>query len=187
MAGKFQFIMRSGPTPGATYPLEGDSLSIGRDASNSIQINDAEISRRHAQLQFQGGKYVIEDLGSTNGTHVNGQRLAAPYVLKPGDIISFGEGIVLAFESSTFDPAATVATSRGAVTMLETPSARPSPPAYSGQVTTGPMMSSAKKMNPLPIVVVAGVIILICACVLFLFWVDANSMWCTFFPFLGGC
>ncbi|PIV27072.1 MAG: DUF2662 domain-containing protein, partial [Anaerolineae bacterium CG03_land_8_20_14_0_80_58_20] len=93
MAGKFQFVMRSGPTVGALYPLEADSISIGRDASNGIQINDAEISRRHARLQFQGGKYVIEDAGSTNGTHVNGQRIMSAYVLKPGDVVSFGEGI----------------------------------------------------------------------------------------------
>ncbi|MFZ5858582.1 MAG: FHA domain-containing protein, partial [Chloroflexota bacterium] len=109
MAGKFQFVMRSGPTVGAIYPLEAESISIGRDVSNSIQINDAEISRRHARLQFQGGKYVIEDVGSTNGTHVNGQRIMSPYVLRPGDVVSFGEGIVLGFEAADQDPAATLA------------------------------------------------------------------------------
>ena len=72
---QFQFVMRSGPTPGVTFPLEGDQLIIGRDASNSITINDAEISRKHSRLSFQGGKYVLEDLGSTNGTFVNGQRI----------------------------------------------------------------------------------------------------------------
>ncbi|MBV5350513.1 FHA domain-containing protein, partial [bacterium] len=77
--------MRSGPTPGVTFPLEGDQLIIGRDSSNSVAINDAEISRKHSRLSFQGGKYVLEDLGSTNGTFVNGQRLAGPVVLKPGD------------------------------------------------------------------------------------------------------
>ena len=189
MAGTFQFIMRNGPTPGATYPLEGDLISIGRDSTNTIQINDAEISRRHARLQFQGGKYVIEDLGSTNGTFINGQRLAAPYVLKQGDVVSFGEQIVLAYESSTFDPAATVATSHATVMSHQPPAAPPPPPAqaYSGQVATGPLSQPVKKINPLPIVVIAGVAVIICACLGFLFWVDANSMWCTFFPFLGGC
>ena len=87
MASKFQFTMRSGPTTGAIYPLEKESLSIGRDSANGIQINDPEMSRRHARMQLQGGKYVIEDLGSTNGTLVNGQKLAAPYVLKNGDVV----------------------------------------------------------------------------------------------------
>jgi len=188
MAGKFQLIMRSGPTPGALYPLDGDLITVGRDASNTIQINDAEISRRHSLLEFQGGKYVIKDAGSTNGTHVNGQRLAAAYVLKPGDVVSFGEGIVLAFESADFDPGATVATSRGAVQQAR--AAVPPPPApaqaYSGQVPSGPSQP-ARRINPLPIVIAVGGLLLICACVGFFFWVDANSLWCTFFPFLGGC
>jgi len=80
MAAQFQFVMRSGPTPGATFSLEGDQLTIGRDSSSGVAINDAEISRKHARLTFQGGKYVIEDLGSTNGTFVNGQRLVSAVV-----------------------------------------------------------------------------------------------------------
>ena len=186
MAGRFQLVMRSGPTVGAVYPLEGESISIGRDASNGVHINDAEVSRRHARLQFQGGKYVIEDVGSTNGTHVNGQRLSSAYVLRPGDIVSFGEGIVLAFESSDFDPAATLATPRAAVPSRQ--NAAPPPPvqAYAGQVPGEPMPAH-KKVNPLPIVIGVGALILICACVGFFWWVDASSNWCTFFPFLGGC
>ena len=188
MAGKFQLIMRSGPTPGALYPLEGDLITIGRDSANTIQINDAEISRRHARMQFQGGKYVIEDGGSTNGTHVNGQRLAAPYVLKPSDVISFGETIVLAFESAEFDPGATVATSRGAVQQARPSTVPPPAPAqaYAGQMPTGPSQP-VRRVNPLPIVIGIGALIFICACIAFLFWVDASSLWCTFFPFLGGC
>ena len=73
MVSQFQLIMRSGPTPGASFILEGEQLTVGRDATNEIVINDSEISRRHARLTFQGGKYVLEDLGSTNGTFVNGQ------------------------------------------------------------------------------------------------------------------
>lgn len=186
MAGKFQFVMRSGPTVGAIYPLEGDSISVGRDASNTIQINDAEISRRHAHLLFQGGKYVIEDVGSTNGTHVNGQRLSAQYVLKPGDVVSFGEGIVLGYEASDFDPAATLATPRSAKPGY---AATPPPPpaaAYAGQVPAGPA-PAGRRINPLPIVIIAGGLLLVCACVGFLWWVDSANMWCTFFPFLGGC
>ena len=184
MAGKFQLIMRSGPTPGAQYTLEGDAITIGRDAANGIQINDAEISRRHARLQFQGGKYVIEDLGSTNGTHINGQRLSAPYVLKAGDVVSFGEGIVLAYESSDFDPAATLASPRSARPPRQ--SAPPPPPPPPAQVSASPM-PIGKKTNPVPIVIIAGVLVFACACAVFFFWVDSAKLWCTFFPFLGGC
>ncbi len=184
MAGKFQFVMRSGPTVGALYPLEGDVISIGRDASNTIQINDAEVSRRHARLQFQGGKYVIEDAGSTNGTHINGQRIMSPYVLKPGDVVSFGEGIVLGYETADFDPGATLASVRPPARVSAPPPAPVQP--YAGQVPPGPLMP-ARKTNPLPIVIGAGALVLICACVGFLWWVDSARMWCTFFPFLGGC
>src|SRR5512147_1961443 len=97
---EFQLVMRSGPTPGATFPLEGDQLTIGRDSSNGVAINDAEVSRKHARLTFQGGKFVIEDLGSTNGTFVNGQRLTGPHVLKAGDVVAFGEQIVLMYDAA---------------------------------------------------------------------------------------
>src|SRR5512135_346538 len=113
MAAQFQFVMRSGPTPGATYSLEGDQLVIGRDSSSNIAISDAEVSRKHARLTFQGGKYVLEDLGSTNGTFVNGQRLTSAAVLKSGDVVSLGEQIVLMYESLAGDAGSTMI-SRGA-------------------------------------------------------------------------
>ena len=89
MASQFQLIMRSGPTPGAAFALEGDQIDIGRDSTNEIVINDAEISRRHARLTFQGGKYVLEDLGSTNGTFVNGRRVRKA-ALVAGDKLKVG-------------------------------------------------------------------------------------------------
>jgi len=190
MAGKFQFVMRSGPTVGAIYPLEGELITIGREASNTIQINDAEVSRKHARLQYQGGKYVIEDLGSTNGTHVNGQRIMSAYVLRSGDVVSFGEGIVLAFDASDQDPAATLAVARPAAQTHQSMQAPPPVQPYAGQVPAGPAptpMPGARKTNPLPIIIGVGAVLFICACLAFLWWVDSQSLWCTFFPFLGGC
>jgi len=184
---QFQFVMRSGPTPGVTFPLEGDQLIIGRDASNSITINDAEISRKHSRLSFQGGKYVIEDLGSTNGTFVNGQRLAGPVVLKPGDVVSLGEQIVLMYDAINMDPGATIASPRAAVRMAPPPiqqqpviqPVRTSTPAYSS--------APAKKTNLLPFFIGGGVLLFICLCASFFWWVDATYRWCTFFPFISGC
>ena len=193
MANQFQLIMRSGPTPGASFALEGDQLTIGRDSSNEITINDAEISRRHARLTFQGGKYVLEDLGSTNGTFVNGQRLAGPRVLKNGEVVSFGEQIVLVFEVNSVDAGATMISPRvaAAVPSVSRPVTPPPPPAeYAGSVPASPMpmqqMDAPKKSN-LPIIIGGGVVLFICFCAIFLWIIDANSWWCTFFPFLGGC
>src|SRR5512147_2152272 len=141
MASQFQLIMRSGPTPGAAFTLEGDQLNIGRDSTNEITINDAEVSRRHARLTFQGGKYVLEDLGSTNGTFVNGQRLAGPRVLKAGEVVSFGEQIVVVFEATHFDAGATVASSRAAAVPAASRPVMPPPPPpveYVGSMPANP-------------------------------------------------
>jgi FHA domain len=184
---QFQLVMRSGPTPGATYPLEGDQLVIGRDSSNAVAINDAEISRKHARLTFQGGKYVIEDLGSTNGTFVNGQRLTGPFVLKSGDVVSFGEQIVLMFDVISSDPGATMASPRRSSARVSAPAAPPPAQVYSGQVASGPAPAPAKKSNMTPIIIVVGVLFFICLCAGFFWYVDTNFLWCTFFPFLGGC
>lgn len=194
MASQFQLIMRSGPTPGAAFTLEGDQITIGRDSVNEIVINDAEISRRHARLTFQGGKYVLEDLGSTNGTFVNGQRLAGPRVLKAGEVVSFGEQIVMVFEATSFDAGATVVSPRAvAVPPVSRPIAPPPPaPAeYVGSVPVNPAPAPAgitiRRPSPVVILVGVGVFLFVCMCVAFFWWVDSNYLWCTFFPFLGGC
>jgi len=196
MMGQFQLTMRTGPNPGTVYALEGDQITIGRDSTNDISVNDAEVSRRHARMNFQGGKFVLEDLGSTNGTYVNGQRLTGPRVLKSGEVISLGEQIVFVFESMGTDPAETIASPRKAVSAqppARSPSPPPQPQAYAGNVPSSPLPAPAstpitpKKTNPMPIVIGVGVLLLICACAIFFWYVDANFLWCTLFPFLGGC
>ena len=200
MAPLFQFVMRSGPTPGATFNLDGDQLVIGRDSSSAIAINDAEVSRKHARLNFQGGKYVIEDLGSTNGTFVNGQRLVSPVVLKSGDVISLGEQIVLMYEVLTPDAGETVISRRSAPPPRPAPApiSRPVPPPappqqqyYAPPPPTpepgAPAMPAPRQATNVPIFIVVGVLLVICVCVAALWYIDSNYLWCTFFPFIPGC
>jgi pSer/pThr/pTyr-binding forkhead associated (FHA) protein len=190
MASHFQLIMRSGPTPGAAFTLEGDQLSIGRDSTNEIVINDAEVSRRHARLTFQGGKYVLEDLGSTNGTFVNGQRLAGPRVLKAGEVVSFGEQIILVFEVTSQDEGATMVSPRAAaVPSAARPATPPPPPAeYAGSVPASPLpegSAPAKKTNLTPFIIGGVALFAVCCCVVAFIWVDADASgarWCSF-PF----
>ncbi len=186
---QFQFVMRSGPTPGVTFPLEGDQLIIGRDASNGVAINDAEISRKHSRLSFQGGKYVLEDLGSTNGTFVNGQRLAGPVVLKPGDVVSLGEQIVLMYDAINMDPGATMASPRHAARVTPPPvQHQPGAPIQSVSPVYATSAPAAKQTNLTPFLIGGGVFIFLCLCISFFVWVDATYRWCTFFSFLiSGC
>ena len=88
---QYQLVMRTGPTMGKAYGLGKNEVAIGRDPSNDIVINEAEVSRKHARLFLRGEIYVLEDLGSTNGTFVNGQRLISPQELRPGDMVLLGE------------------------------------------------------------------------------------------------
>ena len=184
MAALFQFVMRSGPTPGVTFALEGDQLIIGRDAVHAVSINDAEVSRKHARLTFQGGKYVIEDLGSTNGTFVNGQRLVSPAVLKPGDVVSLGEQIVLMYEGLSADAGATMIGRKGARTAVGAPAPQvPVAPAYSAPAPSPstPVAAAPGRKN-LPLFIAGGVLALICLCVVVGLVVDQMYLWCTF-PF----
>ena len=190
MPGQYQLTMRSGPNPGTVYALEGDQIGIGRDSSNEIAVNDAEVSRRHSRLSFQGGKYVLEDMGSTNGTFVNGQRLTGPRVLKSGEVVSLGEQIVFVYEAVESDPGATVVSTRNMPEPRPVAAPPPQPQAYAGQVpTAGPPVAAPqpKKTNPVPIAIAVGAVILICVCIAFFVWVDQTYRWCVFFPFIPGC
>jgi pSer/pThr/pTyr-binding forkhead associated (FHA) protein len=73
----------------ATHELSEETLSIGRLADNAIQIEDASVSSHHGEIAFHGGDYVLRDLGSTNGTFVNGAQITE-HVLKGGEQIRFG-------------------------------------------------------------------------------------------------
>jgi hypothetical protein len=100
--------VRQGPIPGQVFELNRNEVSIGRDISNDFVINDAEVSRKHARLILEGDRYKIEDLNSTNGTYIDGQRLIGPHVMAIGEIILFGDNIGVIFDGEPADPDLTV-------------------------------------------------------------------------------
>ncbi len=77
-------------------PLLPGANTIGRKPENSIAIPDPHVSGRHAEIQVSDGEFTLKDLGSTNGTFLNGARLAAdqPMRITPEDEIRFGERVV---------------------------------------------------------------------------------------------
>jgi hypothetical protein len=74
---------------GRAYPLSIGSTVIGRGDQANLRLPDVGISRRHARLDFDGSQVVLTDLGSTNGTMVNGQRVSA-VALNGGDVVQLG-------------------------------------------------------------------------------------------------
>jgi ABC transport system ATP-binding/permease protein len=65
-------------------------FGIGRDPSSQLQVFDHRISRNHARIEYRLGEFIVTDLGSTNGTVVNGRRISGPTVLRPGDQLEVG-------------------------------------------------------------------------------------------------
>jgi len=89
--------VRSGPEPGKQYRLMGEAIYLGRHRSNHITFASQDVSRHHARLIFTGAGYAIEDLGSSNGTYVNDERVEGLRPLDNGDVIRLGSSIVLAY------------------------------------------------------------------------------------------
>lgn len=109
MAGaQYRLVVRQGPIPGQIFELSRNEIYIGRDISNDFVINDAEVSRKHAKLTLEGDRYKIEDLDSTNGTYIDGQRLIGPHVLAIGEIIMFGDNVGVIFDGEPARPDVTV-------------------------------------------------------------------------------
>lgn len=76
-----------GPNAGKRIFLEQADLIIGRDETCDLVIAERQVSRQHARIRHEGGRHLLEDLGSKNGTFVNGQELESPYALQDGDEI----------------------------------------------------------------------------------------------------
>jgi pSer/pThr/pTyr-binding forkhead associated (FHA) protein len=78
---------------GETYPL-GDELTVGRGGGCGIVITEDQfVSTVHARVYRRGDELLVEDLGSRNGTFVNGERVTAPTRLKRGDRVQFGQTV----------------------------------------------------------------------------------------------
>jgi pSer/pThr/pTyr-binding forkhead associated (FHA) protein len=91
--------MRQGPNPGQRFTVRKENVAVGRLPGNDISIPDSQVSRHHANITWENGQWLIRDLGSANGTAVNGTAIADACPLRDGDVIALGE-IVLTFQGS---------------------------------------------------------------------------------------
>ena len=87
----------AGRALGKVFRIETDTVLIGRADDAQVSIHDDGVSRKHARIAIEGLKFTLEDLGSTNGTFVNGDRIPGPTLLKEGDDISIGGTTILRF------------------------------------------------------------------------------------------
>lgn len=108
----YQLYVRRGPMPGEMFVLTLPTLVIGRDPLADILIRDPEVSRNHARLVLSENGYEIQDMGSTNGTFINGTPLRGePHPLEPGELVTLGSNVVLEYqmiEMADDDPLATM-------------------------------------------------------------------------------
>jgi hypothetical protein len=75
---------------GRTAIVGSSGAVIGRSRDCDVVLDDANVSRRHAEIRPSGGSWIVVDLGSTNGLKVNGRRISGPQSLKSGDALELG-------------------------------------------------------------------------------------------------
>ena len=80
---------------GREHPLTGDTITIGRAVENDIVITSKRVSREHAHVRREGWHAILEDLGSTNGTFLNDERVLTPMELHDKDRIMIGDVILI--------------------------------------------------------------------------------------------
>lgn len=83
-----------GPDQGKRFPLDEAVVHVGRHHQCEVVLNDAEVSRRHLKISRMGSDWEIDDLGSTNGTWLNNQRITRQ-ILVPGDRIEIGQTVMV--------------------------------------------------------------------------------------------
>lgn len=142
---QYQLIMRSGPNPGKTFLLEKEENLLGRDLANDIVVSELEVSRRHVRFMIKDDRVLVEDLGSTNGTFLNGERISTAQELQSGDAITLGEEIVLVFQEEELED------EEPYVVMQEPETVQPAAPAPE---TYQPQPDLADYPQPQPVAVV---------------------------------
>jgi pSer/pThr/pTyr-binding forkhead associated (FHA) protein len=88
-------LFRSGEFKGQRHPIRVPVVNIGRGDYNDLVIGDASVSTMHAKLQRREAIWILSDLGSTNGTFVEGEKLSGEVALTPGTTLRFGDVIAL--------------------------------------------------------------------------------------------
>jgi two-component system cell cycle response regulator len=87
----------TGLEAGRVHLVTTDTLVVGRASTCDLRIDDSSLSRQHCRIHKTNGAYFVEDLGSRNGTQVNGARIKAPMALQDGALIQLAAGTIVMF------------------------------------------------------------------------------------------
>jgi pSer/pThr/pTyr-binding forkhead associated (FHA) protein len=117
-------LVRTGSLRGRRMPIRGPVVNVGRADFNDIVLAEPSVSTTHAKLQRREGLWVVSDLGSTNGTYVEGEPVVGETALLPGSTIRFGDVAVL-FEPHDEGPAAAHAGGTQVIDRVDAEPARP--------------------------------------------------------------
>lgn len=90
-SGSALLIVRRGPNAGARFLLDTNTTAAGRHPDADIFLDDVTVSRRHVQFLRTGTVFSVRDLGSLNGTYLNGERIDTEVVLSDGDEVQIGK------------------------------------------------------------------------------------------------
>ena len=90
-------IIQEGQGAGQSWAIDKERVTIGRGEDCDIVLVERQVSRYHAQIRRAGSQYILEDMGSKNGTYVNGREVIGPYTLQDGDEIQIALCIKLSF------------------------------------------------------------------------------------------
>jgi pSer/pThr/pTyr-binding forkhead associated (FHA) protein len=96
--GQALLLVKRGPNAGSTFLIEEPSTSLGRSPDSAVFLDDVTVSRKHAEIRRQGEEFFVHDLGSLNGTYVNGERVDVTK-LAPGDEVQIGKFKLVFFAS----------------------------------------------------------------------------------------
>ena len=130
-----------GPGAGRRFDIGAAAVTIGRHGQCDVRVDDTWLSRWHARIAWSGAEYIVEDLDSTNGTYVNGERVIGSRALKSGDLLQLGGQVEFAFQVSVSGPLAEMPVHPG---MAPSPGSRAGPPrAYA----TGPKPIPVQKRS----------------------------------------
>ncbi|MEP6475827.1 MAG: FHA domain-containing protein [Actinomycetota bacterium] len=88
--GQALLLVKRGPNAGSTFLIEKDSTSLGRDTRSDVFLDDVTVSRGHARIERRDGVFFVKDLGSLNGTYLNGEAVEETKLAR-GDEVQIGK------------------------------------------------------------------------------------------------